>query len=148
MPVRIEENNIYGGNDMNYRKLAKEIRTGYDKLKKDSIYKFYHVTWNDRLETSEITIKNDAGFKAIIIGDTRNRPDARGYMYLFYTDSRGVPFPSITEIERRLSIVAKKEILRGDDVSYYDWKEYGSLKLQREYFAEIIIKAARRCLHD
>lgn len=126
---------------MNYKEFAREIRTGYNDLKKDTVYKLYNVTWNDELGTSEITVENDAEFKAIIIGNTRGMSRSRGYMYLFYTNDRSVPFPTIKEIERRLKIVANKEILVDEDASYHDWKEYGSLEKQREYFSEIIIKA-------
>ena len=62
-------------------------------------------------------------------------------MYLFYTNDINVPFPTIKEIERRLKIVANKETLNDEDASYFDWKEYGSLEKQREYFSEIITKA-------
>lgn len=126
---------------MNYSKLARKIRNGYDELKQDTINKLFYVTWNRRLETSEITIRNDAGFKAIIIGDTRNHPDAKGYMYLFYTGNPHKPFPSIREIERRLEIVAQKGVLTKKDTRYFDWPEYGSLELQKQYFAEIINNA-------
>lgn len=126
---------------MNYNKLAKEIKDGYNNLKKNIMYKSYYVTWNDELETSEIKVENDSGFKAIIIGNTRNIPESRGYMYLFYTNDRNVPFPTIKEIERRLRIVAGKKVLTDDDAKYFDWEEYGSLEKQREYFSEIIIKA-------
>lgn len=125
---------------MNYNKLAKEIKNGYSDLKKNETYKLYHVTYNNELETSEITVENDAEFKAIIIGNTRNMPESRGYMYLFYTNDRSVSFPTIKEIERRLKIVADKKILT-DDAEYFDWEKYGSLEKQREYFSEIIIKA-------
>ena len=126
---------------MNYNKLARKIKNGYNKLKKDTTFKLYHVTWNSKLDTSEITVENDAEFKAIIIGNTRNVPESRGYMYLFYTNDRNVPFPAIEEIERRLKIVASKEIVTDNDADYYDWEEYGSLEEQREYFSEIIINA-------
>lgn len=65
-------------------------------------------------------------------------PESKGYMYLFYADDRNVPFPTIKELERRLKIIANKDILTEDDASYYDWDEYGSLEKQREYFSEII----------
>ena len=130
---------------MSYKELAREIKAGYNDLKKDTVYKLHHVTWNDELETSEITVENDAEFKAIIIGNTRGMSKSRGYMYLFYTNDRSVPFPTIKEIERRLKIVANKEILTDEDASYYDWEEYGSLEKQREYFSEIIIKASTEC---
>lgn len=126
---------------MNYNKLAKEIKNGYSDLKKNETYKLYHVTYNNELETSEITVENDAEFKAIIIGNTRNMPESRGYMYLFYTNDRSVSFPTIKEIERRLKIVADKKILTDDDAEYFDWEKCGSLEKQREYFSEIIIKA-------
>lgn len=113
---------------MNYHRLAKEIRKGYAELKKDTIYKLYHVTWNNQLETSEITVENDSEFKVIIIGNTRNQPGARGYMYLFYTSDRRIPFPSLAEIERRLRTVSSKKILDKKDSSYFDWEEYGTLE--------------------
>lgn len=123
---------------MTYKKLARKIKDAYNYLKKNTVYKLYRVTWNQELETSEITVENDAQFKAIIIGNTMNVPESRGYMYLFYADDRSVPFPSIKEIERRLKIVADKGILSDDDAAYYDWEQYGSLEKQREYFSEII----------
>lgn len=130
---------------MSYKELAREIKAGYNDLKKDTTYKLYNVIWNNKLETSEITVENDAEFKAIIIGNTRGMSKSRGYMYLFYTNDRSIPFPTIKEIERRLKIVADKEILTDEDASYYDWEEYGSLEKQREYFSEIIIKALTEC---
>lgn len=36
---------------------------------------------------------------------------------------------------RKLEIVADKDILTGDDSSYYDWDEYDLLEKQREYFS-------------
>lgn len=126
---------------MNYNKLARKIKDGYNDLKKDTTFKLHYVTWNSELETSEIAVKNDSGFKAIIIGNTRNMPESRGYMYLFYTNDRSIPFPTIEEIERRLKIVADKKMITDDDASYYDWEEYGSLEKQREYFSEIVINA-------
>lgn len=126
---------------MRYKELAKEIKSGYNELKKNIMYKLYNVTWNDELETSEITVENDAEFKAIIIGNTRGTSNSKGYMYLFYTNDRNVPFPTIKEIERRLKVIVNKEILTDDDASYFDWEEYGSLEAQREYFSEIIAKA-------
>ena len=125
---------------MSYKELARKIKAAYEDLKKDTIYKIYNITWNDELETSEITVENDSGFRAIIIGNTNGGKKSRGYMYLFYTNDDNVSFPTIKEIERRLKIVAAKEVLTGDDVSYYDWEEYGTLKKQREYFSEIILK--------
>lgn len=128
-------------NNMSYRDLAKRIKAGFNDLKTDETFKTCNIIRNDKL-ISEITVENDAEFKAIIIGDTTNNSKSRGYMYLFYTNDRNIPFPSIKEIERRLRIVANKEILDGDDVGYHDWDRYGSLEKQREYFSEIITKAA------
>ena len=65
-------------------------------------------------------------------------------MYLFYTNDENIPFPTVKEIERRLKIVADKEILTDDDTEYFDWDEYVSLKKQREYFSEIVIDATTR----
>lgn len=121
-------------------RLATKIRESYDYLKRNPINKEIRVTWNQHIGTgiSEISVVNDAGFKAIIIGDTRNVKESRGYMYLFYSNDDTEKFPSISEILRRLQIVANKEILSDSTVAYHDWQEYGSLEKQREYFAEII----------
>lgn len=129
---------------MCYKELARAIKAGYNDLKKNTVYKLHYVTWNDKLGTSEITVENDAEFKAIIIGDTRGMSKSRGYMYLFYTNDRNAPFPTVKEIECRLKIVANKKILTNEDAKYFDWDEYGSLKKQRDYFSEIIIKASNR----
>ena len=123
---------------MGYEELARNIRNGYHSLKKEPVFKYYNVAWNYELGTAEISVKNDAEFKAIIIGNTRSVPESRGYMYLFYTNDRKVPFPSIKEIVRRLKIVANKGILTDKDVDYFDWEKYGSLEKQRIYFSEII----------
>lgn len=123
---------------MGYKELARSIRYGYHSLKKESVFKYYNVIWNYELGTAEIFVKNDADFKAIIIGNTKCSPESRGYMYLFYTNDRKVPFPSIKEIVRRLKIVANKGILTDKDADYFDWEKYGSLEKQRIYFSEII----------
>ena len=123
---------------MGYKELAISIRDGYHNLKKEPVYKLYNIIWNYELGTAEISVENDAEFKAIIIGSTRSVPASRGYMYLFYTNDRKVPFPSIKEIIRRLKIVANKGILTDKDAEYFDWEEYGSLEAQRMYFSEII----------
>lgn len=125
---------------MGYKELAISIRDGYHNLKKEPVYKLYNIIWNYELGTAEISVENDAEFKAIIIGSTRSVPASRGYMYLLYTNDRKVPFPSIKEIIRRLKIVANKGILTDKDAEYFDWEEYGSLEAQRMYFSEIIKK--------
>lgn len=129
---------------MNYNKLAKDIRSGYEELKKDETNKLFYVQWNDKLKTSEITVENDVGFKAIIIGNTSGISKSRGYMYLFYTNDNNIPFPTAKEIERRLKVVANKEVLTDNDADYFDWDEYESLEKQREYFSEVVIDAATR----
>lgn len=128
-------------NNMNYNKLAKDIRSAYKKLKKDEINKLFYVQWNDKLKISEIIVENDAGFKAIMIGNTSGIIKSRGYMYLFYTNNENIPFPTVKEIERRLKIVANKKVLTDNDAKYFDWDEYGSLEKQRDYFSEIVISA-------
>ena len=122
---------------MGYKELARKIKDGYNSLKKESIFKYFNITWNQKLGTAEILVENDAEFKAIIIGNTK-KSDSRGYMYLFYTNDRKVPFPSVKEIIRRLEIVANRGILADKDAEYFDWREYGSLEMQRIYFSEII----------
>lgn len=122
---------------VNYTKLAKKIKEGYEILNKYKEDKLFY------LQTSEITIENDAGFKAIIVGNTSGISKSRGYMYLFYSnDDKNISFPTIKEIERRLRIVGNKEILTDNDADYFDWNEYESLEKQREYFSEIVIDAA------
>ncbi len=128
---------------MGYKELARNIKDGYNSLKKEPVFKYYNVTWNCKLRTAEISVKNDAEFKAIIIGNTGNVPESRGYMYLFYTNDRKVPFPSVKEIVRRLKIVANRGILTDKDADYFDWEEYGSLEKQRIYFSEIIKREAK-----
>lgn len=128
---------------MNFKGLARKIKKGYSHLKKDSIDKVYDIMWNQKLETAEISVINDAGFKAIIIGDVGMNAEARGYMYLFYSDDRKILFPTIKEIERRLKVVAREEPLSDEDAAYFDWEEYESLEKQRAYFSEIIKEAIK-----
>lgn len=123
---------------MGYRALAVKIKNGYSSLKRESVFKCLDIIWNQKLKTAEISVVNDAGFKAIIIGSTQNLTTSRGYMYLFYTNDSKILFPSVKEIIRRLKIVASGERLTDQDAEYFDWEEYGSLKMQRIYFSEII----------
>ncbi len=128
---------------MNCKEMARKIKNGYNYLKRESVYKEYDIIWNRRWDIPEIYVKNDAEFKAIIIGNTGSQTEIGGFMYLFYTDDRKVPFPTIREIERRLKIVADGKILTEDDAAYFDWEKYGPLEDQRLYFSEIIKKATR-----
>ena len=107
------------------------------------VFKCLDIIWNQKLKTAEISVVNDAGFKAIIIGSTQNLTTSRGYMYLFYTNDSKVLFPSVKEIIRRLKIVASGERLTDQDAEYFDWEEYGSLEMQRIYFSEIIKREAK-----
>lgn len=129
---------------MTYTELARKIKNAYKELKQDELYKYYNVIRNDKLGISEIIVENDAGFSSIIIGNTSGITKSRGYMYLFYTNDDAESFPSIKEIERRLKVVAKQEILTNENADYFDWKQYGSLKEQRKYFSEIILNAMKR----
>lgn len=122
---------------MGYGELARKIKDGYNSLKREPVFKYFNITWNQKLGTAEILLENDAEFKAIIIGNTK-KSNSRGYMYLFYTNDREIPFPSVKEIIRRLEIVANRGILADKDAEYFDWREYGSLEMQRIYFSEII----------
>lgn len=128
---------------MGYRELAVKIKNGYSSLKRESVFKCLDIIWNQKLKTAEISVVNDAGFKAIIIGSTQNLTTSRGYMYLFYTNDSKVLFPSVKEIIRRLKIVASGERLTDQDAEYFDWEEYGSLEMQRIYFSEIIKREAK-----
>ena len=128
---------------MGYRELAVKIKNGYSSLKREPVFKCLDIIWNQKLKTAEISVVNDAGFKAIIIGSTQNLTTSRGYMYLFYTNVSKVLFPSVKEIIRRLKIVASGERLTDQDAEYFDWEEYGSLEMQRIYFSEIIKREAK-----
>ena len=128
---------------MGYRELAVKIKNGYSSLKREPVFKCLDIIWNQKLKTAEISVVNDAGFKAIIIGSTQNLTTSRGYMYLFYTNDSKVLFPSVKEIIRRLKIVASGERLTDQDAEYFDWEEYGSLEMQRIYFSKIIKREAK-----
>lgn len=128
---------------MGYRELAVKIKNGYSSLKREPVFKCLDIIWNQKLKTAEISVVNDAGFKAIIIGSTQNLTTSRRYMYLFYTNDSKVLFPSVKEIIRRLKIVASGERLTDQDAEYFDWEEYGSLEMQRIYFSEIIKREAK-----
>ena len=128
---------------MGYRELAVQIKNGYSSFKREPVLKCLDIIWNQKLKTAEISVVNDAGFKAIIIGSTQNLTTSRGYMYLFYTNDSKVLFPSVKEIIRRLKIVASGERLTDQDAEYFDWEEYGSLEMQRIYFSEIIKREAK-----
>ena len=128
---------------MTYIGLAKKIKIAYNKLRQNEVYKIYNVMWNDKLGISEITVENDGGFRAIIIGNTSG-VKSRGYMYLFYTNNKIESFPSIKEIERRLKMVANQEILIDENAKYIDWEQYGTLGKQRVYFSEIILNTLKR----
>ena len=128
---------------MGYRELAVKIKNGYSSLKREPVFKCLDIIWNQKLKTAEISVVNDAGFRAILIGRTQNLTTSRGYMYLFYTNDSKVLFPSVKEIIRRLKIVASGERLTDQDAEYFDWEEYGSLEMQRIYFSEIIKREAK-----
>ena len=127
---------------MTYTELARKIKNAYKELRKDEVCKLYNVMWNDELDISEITVENDAGFRAVIIGNTSGA-ESRGYMYLFYTNDDSEVFPTVRELTRRLKAVAAQEALTDENADYFDWKEYGSLEKQREYFSEIVLKALK-----
>lgn len=128
---------------MTYTELARKIKNAYKELRKDEVYKLYNVMWNYELDTAEITVENDAGFRAVIIGNTSGMKGSRGYMYLFYTNDDSDVFPTVRELARRLKAVAAQEALTDENADYFDWKEYGSLEKQREYFSEIVLKALK-----
>lgn len=119
------------------------IRAARKELKQNEVYKLFNVIWNNDLGESEITVENDAGFRAIIIGNTSGIKKSRGYMYLFYTNNDTESFPTIKEIEHRLRVVANQEILTDKNANYFDWEQYGSLEEQRKYFSEIILNTTK-----
>lgn len=127
------------------KQLDEKQKTLEDKeLKQDEVYKLFNIIWNNDLGESEITVENDAGFRAIIIGNTSGVKKSRGYMYLFYTNDDTESFPTIKEIEHRLKVVANQEILTDKNADYFDWEQYGSLEEQRKYFSEIILNTLKR----
>lgn len=128
---------------MTYTELARKIKNAYKELGKDEVYKLYNVMWNDELDVSEITVGNDVGFRAVIIGNTSGVTESRGYMYLFYTNDDSEVFPTVRELARRLKAVAAQEVLTDENADYFDWEEYGSLEKQRAYFSEIVLKALK-----
>ena len=128
---------------MTYLELARKIKNAYKELKQNEVYKLFNVIWNNDLGESEITVENDAGFRAIIIGNTSGIKKSRGYMYLFYTNNDTESFSTIKEIEHRLRVVANQEILTDKNVNYFDWEQYGSLEEQRKYFSEIILNTTK-----
>lgn len=123
--------------------MGKSLMRGFGQQSMRAVFKCLDIIWNQKLKTAEISVVNDAGFKAIIIGSTQNLTTSRGYMYLFYTNDSKVLFPSVKEIIRRLKIVASGERLTDQDAEYFDWEEYGSLEMQRIYFSEIIKREAK-----
>lgn len=127
---------------MTYTELARKIKNAYKELGKDEVYKLYNVMWNDDLDISGITVENDAGFRAVIIGNTSGT-ESRGYMYLFYTNDDSEVFPTVRKLARRLKAVAAQEVLTDENADYFDWEEYGSLEKQRAYFSEIVLKALK-----
>ncbi len=64
---------------MTYLELARKIKSAYKELKQDEVYKLFNIIWNNDLGESEITVENDAGFRAIIIGNTSGVKKSRGY---------------------------------------------------------------------
>ncbi len=55
---------------MGYKELAREIRDAYNSLMKDTVFKYYNIAWNHKLETAEISVQNDAGMLQVIIIST------------------------------------------------------------------------------
>ena len=123
---------------MTYNELAQEIKNAYLKLKRDKQSKVFDVVWNKELKISEISVENDAEFQSIIIGDVSNTKESKGYMYLFYTNDNTDQFPTVNEIAHRLEVIANRGILQEKNAEYFDWKEYGSLEEQRNFFSEIV----------
>lgn len=68
---------------MGYKELTRKIKDGYNSLKKESIFKYFNITWNQKLGAAEILVENDAGFKAIIIGSTK-KSNSRGRISRIY----------------------------------------------------------------
>jgi hypothetical protein len=39
---------------MGYRELARKIKDGYNSLKREPVFKYFNITWNQKLGTAEI----------------------------------------------------------------------------------------------
>lgn len=119
--------------------LAKKISRAGKIISKDSIDKIYYL--EPSIDDS-IYVVSDSGFESIVIGDSSSK-DSRGYMYLYSNNtSKRNSYPNIEELTKLLEDVLNKKPLETGEgkASYFDWKEYGSLELQREYFAEIVAR--------
>ena len=134
---------IIGG--MPDRVLDKDAESeGADIL--DRIYEIHIGTQGTlikMLQKAGYKVTESDSYTAVIIGNTSGMKGSRGYMYLFYTNDDSEVFPTVRELARRLKAVAAQEALTDENADYFDWKEYGSLEKQREYFSEIVLKALK-----
>lgn len=123
-------------------KLASDISRAGRVIAKDSINKYYTVA-HDGDEGIEVT--SDSGFESICIGNVVSK-DSRGYMYLYSNNaSERNSFPNEKEIAELLEKILNKEKLETGEgkASYFDWKEFGGLDKQLEYFSELVKKFAK-----
>lgn len=99
---------------MTVHELAKKIRKAAMDISKDRIYKIYFVEHRPEFE---ISVADDSGFRAILIGDAES-DDSIGYAYLYaenaFEDGEYCAFknfPTAKEIEKRIRC-----ILDGKDI--------------------------------
>lgn len=121
--------------------LARKIAKAGRIIAKDSISKYYNV---GSIGSGTITVKSDSGYEAIYIGNLEGQ-NTDGYMCL-YTKStpQRNSFPNSETIAELLDKVVKKEKLETGEgkAMYYDWKEFGGIEKQLNYFSEIVCNLA------
>ncbi len=120
--------------------LAVLIRAATKELLRDTLYKEYRVSVDLNIQASaaqpgEIIVKNDAGHRAIIIGDLTSH--GKGYIYIFLNNNGG-RFPSVATIAKALKKVREKtadrpefQLYPGDDNDVEKTKEFLSDVVKR-----------------
>lgn len=119
--------------------LAKKISRAGNIIAKDSIDKIYYLEPGVK---DSICVVSDSGFESIVIGNTSSR-DSRGYMYLYSNNTpKRNSYPNVKELTQLLEDVLNKKPLETGEgkAAYFNWEQYGSLELQREYFSEIVAR--------
>jgi len=131
--------------DNNYisklQKLAEKISKAGSIISKDRISKDYIIGEG---YTNSIIVRSDSGYEAIYIGNIDGN-NIDGYMCLYTNNThKRNSFPNKNTIAEFLEKVLKKEKLEIGEgkAAYFDWKEFGGIEKQLNYFSEIIRKLA------
>ncbi|MDF2880244.1 MAG: hypothetical protein K0R54_801 [Clostridiaceae bacterium] len=123
------------------KSLAKEISKAGKIIAKDDISKDYTV-WHN--QSGSLIVRSDSGYEAIYIGNlVGNNSD--GFMCLYTNNtSKRNSYPGVREIAELLLKVINKETLDTGEgkASYFDWKEYGGMEKQLNYFSELVKEIA------